>query len=136
MRRTWVICLLLLPVAAVIAGASEDDTQALIQLDKEWGSAGRAEAVAAVRRLIADDVIAVSGEGVATKADMLAEAESDEGPTSPYVADQYDVRFLDENTAVMTHRAGEPEPHWSLHVWVKRDGAWRVVASMSTPIAD
>ena len=52
------------------------------------------------------------------------------------VADEYQVRFLDDETAVMTHRASAPDPHWSMHVWAKRDGAWQVVATMSTPIEE
>ena len=36
----------------------------------------------------------------------------------------------------MTHSVGGDEPHWSMHVWQKQDGAWKVAATASIPAAE
>lgn len=135
MRYVLMACLLLLPLATA-GQASDADKEALIELDKEWGSAQGAAAAEVVGRIAADDVIAVSGEGVAGKAELIANSQAAEAPAGPYAAKDYQLRFLDETTAVMTHSAAEPDPHWSLHVWKKQDGVWKVIATMSTPISE
>jgi hypothetical protein len=119
--------------------------QELISLDKSWGDAGLKGDSAVLERILADDFIGNSPTGVATKAQNIAEAKTNAPniTNATYVADEYTVRFLDPNTAVMTHRATEKglnkgkeytDQHRSMHVWVKRDGRWQVVASQATPI--
>jgi hypothetical protein len=119
--------------------------QELISLDKEWGEAGLRGDTAVIERILADDFIGNSPTGVATKAQNIAEAKTNAPniTNATYVADEYTVRFLDPNTAVMTHHAVEKglnkgkeynDQHRSIHVWVKRDGRWQVVASQATPI--
>ena len=119
--------------------------QELIKLDKEWGEAGSQGNTAVLERILADDFMGVSPTGVATKAQNIAEAKSNapDITNATYVADEYVVRFLNPNTAVMTHSAvgkglnkGKEftDKHRSMHVWVKRDGRWQVVASQATPI--
>jgi hypothetical protein len=119
--------------------------QELISLDKEWGEAGLRGDSAVLERILADDFIGNSPTGVATKAENIAEAKTNAPniTNATYVADEYRVRFLDSNTAVMTHSALEKglnkgkeytDQHRSMHVWVKRDGRWQVVASQATPI--
>jgi hypothetical protein len=119
--------------------------QELITLDKSWGEAGLKGDSAVLETILADDFIGNSPTGVATKAQNIAEAKTNAADitNATYVADEYTVRFLDPNTAVMTHRAVEKglnkgkeynDQHRSMHVWVKRDGRWQVVASQATPI--
>ena len=119
--------------------------QELITLDKSWGDAGLKGDSAVLERILADDFIGNSPTGVATKSQNIAEAKTNAPniTNATYVADEYTVRFLDPNTAVMTHRATEKglnkgkeytDQHRSMHVWVKRDGRWQVVASQATPI--
>jgi hypothetical protein len=125
--------------------ASNSAEQDLIKLDKEWGVAGVRGDAAALETILADDFTGISATGVATKAQNIAEAKANAPniTNASYVADGYMVRFLDPNTAVMTHSALEnglnkgkeyTEQHWSMHVWVKRDGRWQVVASQATPV--
>ena len=125
--------------------ASNSAEQDLIKLDKQWGEAGLHGDTAVLETILADDFMGVSPTGVATKAQNITEAKTNAPniTNATYVADAYAVRFLDPNTAVMTHSALEKgldkgkeytEQHWSMHVWVKRDGRWQVVASQSTPI--
>ena len=98
-----------------------------------------------LERILADDFVGNSPIGVTTKAQNIAEAKTNAPniTNATYVADEYTVRFLDPNTAVMTHRATEKglnkgkeynDQHRSMHVWVKRDGRWQVVASQASPI--
>jgi len=115
-------------MTGAVANADESDT--LVQLDKKWGEAQGPEAMEA---LIADNIVTLGSEGSIGKAQMLEAAASDDAPTGPYTAGDYDVRFLSEDIAVMVHSAGEPDPHWSMHVWQKRDGKWQVAASATVP---
>ena len=132
MNMTTILgCLVCLTMAGAVANADESD--ALVMLDKEWG---QAESAAAVESLLADDLVALDSDGVGDKAQILEAADSDDAPTGPYVAGDYDVRFLSEDVAVMVHSAGEPNPHWSMHVWQKRDGKWQVAATATVPIED
>ena len=134
------------PVAETVATASSAE-QALITLDKEWGEAGLRGDTVALERILADDFMGNSPIGVATKAQNIAEAKTNAPniTNATYVADEYTVRLLDPNTAVMTHRATEKgldkgkaynTQHRSMHVWVMRDGRWQVVASQATPIPE
>jgi hypothetical protein len=133
MKRTIAIGSVVLALVAGLAFAMSHETDALIELDKEWGAAQGQEAVAALNRIIAKDVIEMSGGGIASRADMIAEAQAADAPTGPYKADNYKVKFLTDDIAVMTHHAGDPDPHYSLHVWQKKGGKWVVVASATAP---
>jgi len=129
--KTIIACTTCLMMAGAVASA--DETDALKQLDKEWGESVGPEALAP---LLSDDVLALGSEGIGRKADMLEAAESDGEPTGPYVAGDYEVRFLDDDTAVMIHSAAAPDPHWSMHVWQKQDGKWQVAATATVPIEE
>ncbi len=129
--RTIVACVVCLVMTGTMANA--DDSDALVQLDKEWGEAQGPEAL---EPLIADNILALSLEGVGSKAQMLEAAASDDAPTGPYVAGDYEVRFLSKDVAVMIHSASEPDPHWSMHVWQKQDGKWQVAATASVPVEE
>jgi len=129
--KTILGCVICLIMAGTAANADESD--ALVQLDKEWGEAAR-QGPEAVELLLADNIVALGLAGVRGKAQILEAAE--DAPTGPYIAGDYDVRFLSEDVAVMIHSTGEPGPHWSMHVWQKRDGKWQVVASANVPIEE
>ena len=89
--------------------SSSSAEQELIKLDKEWGEAGLRGDAAVLEGILADDFMGVSPTGVATKAQNIAEAKTNAPniTNATYVADEYTVRFLDPNTAVMTHSALE-----------------------------
>jgi hypothetical protein len=118
----------------VIAGiANADDSNALIELDKKWGESEGADALAS---LLSDDVLSIGVEGLAGKAEMLEAADEAEPATGAYDAGNYKVQFLSDDAAVMVHSTQVPEPHWSMHVWQKLDGEWRVTATASVPIEE
>jgi hypothetical protein len=132
------------PVGEKVASNSSAE-QELIKLDKEWGEAGLHGNAPALEVILADDFMGDSPTGAQTKAQHIAEAKANapDITNATYTADEYTVRFLDPNTAVMTHRASEKglnkgkeytDQHRSMHVWVKRGGRWQVVASQATPI--
>ncbi len=129
--KTIVACVFCLVMAGNIANADESDI--LIQLDKEWGES---EGPVFLESLLDDNIVALDSGGVVGKAQMLEDAASEEAPTGPYVAGDYDVRFLSEDVAVMVHSASEPDPHRSMHVWQKHDGKWQVVASATVPVEE
>lgn len=103
----------------------------LIAMDKAWGEATSG---AAIDAMIADDILSISAEGLADKAAMLA--AQDEPLEGPYIAGDYQVKFLSDDIAVMVHSSGGEQPHWSMHVWQKADGKWVVKATASAPILD
>ncbi len=120
----------LLMVGAV---ANAGDSDALVALDKKWGES---EGTEVPQAMLSEEMIALSAAGVAAKADMLEEAANAEPATGPYVAADYDVRFLSDDVAVMVHSVGGDQPHWSMHVWQKQDGAWQVAATATVPIKE
>ena len=132
MRRTKIVSLA--TVLLLSAGfASAGDADKLIELDKEWGESEGADALAP---MLLDDIIAISADGIGDKEAMLEQADSAEPATGPYEASDYKVRFLTEDIAVMVHSTPMPEPHWSMHVWKKVDGKWRVAATATAPMAE
>jgi hypothetical protein len=126
--------------------SSSSAEQDLIKLDKVWGEAGTRGDAAVLEGILADDFMGISPTGgVMTKAQNIAEAKANAPniTNATYVADEYSVRFLDPNTAVMTHSVvakglnkGKEftDQHRSMHVWVKRGDRWQVVASQATQI--
>ena len=128
MKTAGLILAMGLVSARVFAGGAED----LIALDKAWGSAG---GPADVEAMLSADLIAVDGKGLGGKAEQLeAMAEAPEGP---YVAGDYKVNFIDDDTAVMVHSAGSGKTaHWSMHVWQKTGEHWQVMATASVKADD
>ncbi len=122
-----VICLLM-----IMPAANAGDSDALIQLDKDWGSAPGSDGA----HFLSDDIIALDSTGIAGKAEMVEAAASADAPTGPYVAGDYKVHFLSHDIAVMVHSAESPDRHWSMHVWQKKDDKWQVAATASIPIAE
>lgn len=121
-----------LALAPGLALAGDDEV--LISLDRQWGEASLAGDADGVAVVLADDVVAISETGIGGKAEMLADTEpAPEG--AAYEPTDYKVAYLDDKTAVMTHSTAGPETHHSLHVWVKRGDAWKVVASATVPAA-
>ena len=120
-------------LAAFGAMASADDTADLIAKDTAWGAAGTKGDTAAVAKLLADNLVSVSGQGVTDKKGELAATEPAPAGTT-YEPTDYKVMFLDKDTAIMTHGTKGKDAHYSLHVWSRKSGQWMVVATSTTPI--
>ena len=128
MKTAGLILAMGLVSARVFAGGAEE----LIALDKAWGSAG---GPAEVEAMLSNDLIALDGEGLSGKAEQLAAMT--EALDGPYVAGDYKVNFIDDDTAVMVHSAGSGKnAHWSMHVWQKTGEHWQVMATASVKADD
>jgi len=133
MQQTSVTVLAGLMLATFGATASADDTADLIAQDMAWGAAGTKGDTSAAAKLLADNLVAVSAQGVTDKKGELAASEP--APAGArYEPTDYKVMFLDKETAIMTHGTKGEDAHYSLHVWSKKGGQWKVVATSTTPI--
>lgn len=133
MQQTSVTVLAGLMLATFGATASADDTADLIAQDMAWGAAGTKGDTNAAAKLLADNLVAVSAQGVTDKKGELAASEPAPAGTR-YEPTDYKVMFLDKETAIMTHGTKGEDAHYSLHVWSKKGGQWKVVATSTTPI--
>jgi ketosteroid isomerase-like protein len=133
MQQTSVTVLAGLMLATFGATASADDTADLIAQDMAWGAAGTKGDTNAAAKLLADNLVSVSAQGVTDKKGELAASEPAPAGTR-YEPTDYKVMFLDNETAIMTHGTKGAEAHYSLHVWSKKGGQWKVVATSTTPI--
>ena len=122
---------------ALLAGsgtmARADDTADLIAQDKAWAAAGMKGDKDALAKFLADELVSVDQKGVKDKkADLAAAAPAP--ADDKYEPTDYKVLFLDTVTAVMTHGTKGQDAHYSLHVWSKKSGQWKIVATSSTPV--
>jgi hypothetical protein len=116
-----------------VAAANADDSEALIELDHQWGTAGGEGDTATLESLLSDDLVSVTEEGVRGKDEEIASNEPAPAGTT-YEPTDFDVVFLDADTAIMTHGTEGDDAHYSLHVWSRVDGNWQVVATSTTPV--
>ena len=124
MRLTKILLMTLIVVSS--GSIFADDTAMLINLDKQWGSAGGPDG------FVSDDVVGIGPTGIIGIAEVRQAAV---GPSDEeYVVDGYQVNFLSADIAVMVHTASGSDPHSSLHVYQKQDGKWMVVANASAPL--
>jgi hypothetical protein len=129
----------------VAATTPSNVEQELIKLDQEWGDAGLKGDSAVLERILADEFMSSEPTGVMNKAQSITQAKSDAAniTNATYTADEYTIRMLDKDTAIMVHRAVEKgqnkgrdyaDQHRSIHVWKKINDRWQVVASQAMPI--
>ena len=130
MKRFYAFALLSVVAGAAVLATPLQEQDALIALDKQWGEAGMKGDTATLGTILADDVVSVDGTGAMGKAETIAANEAVDDPNASYEVGDYQVKLLDDETAVMTHSTPD---HYSLHVWAKRGGNWQVVATASVP---
>ena len=126
MKKLLLIGLIAVPLAFAATDAKDD----LIKLDKEWGMANLKGDEAALGKIYADGLFAVTPGGVFTRADMLDNAQASDDTN--YVTSDYKVEMLGDDIAVMAHDA---DGYRSLHVFQQQGGAWKVVATATVPQA-
>jgi uncharacterized protein DUF4440 len=131
MRILMVIAALLVMFDASAAG---EDKDALIALDRQWGEATGKGDQDAAGKFLADDAVSVNEKGVHGKQAELADIKP-APPGTRYEPTDYKVTFINPDTAIMTHSTKGFEAHHSLHVWSRKGGAWKVIATSSTPAA-
>lgn len=134
MRRCSIaLAAAVLAAPLLVGSARADSTADLIELDRQWGAAGTKGDVDAVAKLLADDLVSVDAERVGGKKDELAAVKAEPAGTQ-YEPTDYKVKFLGEDVAIMTHGTKGKDPHHSMHVWSRKSGQWKVVATSSTPV--
>ncbi len=143
MFRTLLFCSALFLTAAFAASSPE---QAVMTAEKAWGAAIVSGDVAALNRLMADDVTYSHASGKTdTKQTYIERIRSG---AQKYVSFRYDegtkvrvygdMAVVNESARVDSLTDGSQNAlHLRiLHVFVKHDGAWRLVAHQSTKLPD
>lgn len=130
-KRYLVASAVLLLTAGSLAHAGDSDN--LISLDKMWGETSDA---AELGNLLSDEIVVLGADGNGTRASIIDDASSADAPAGPYTAGDYVVRFIRDDVAIMTHSAAGEEAHWSMHVWQRQDGKWKVAATANIPAAE
>lgn len=113
--------------------AQAGDSANLISLDKTWGETSDA---GELDNILSDDIVVLGADGNGTRASLIEDAASADAPAGPYTAGDYVVQFISDNVAIMTHSTTGEEAHWSMHVWQKQDGKWKVAATANIPAAE
>lgn len=140
------------PTTNTVAASSTDPDveQELIKLDKEWSDVykkadPRNQAI--LERVLANEYVYVEHDGRITNKEQDMAFVKTMGPASesePANSD-YKVRVYGD-TAVMTHQSvdtrkeADGKEHrtrtFALHVFVKRDGRWQIVAAQRTRLPE
>ena len=131
--------------AASTASPGENDEQALMKIEREWGDAMTKHDMVALDRILGDDHSVISKDGsVHTKAEELANYKSEESSNELSDFEPMKVRVFGD-TAVVTggqreksHNFGKDTSglyRWT-DVFVKRNGRWQAVASELTRVEE
>jgi hypothetical protein len=131
MQRMLVATAALLSLFATLASAG--DKEDLIALDKQWAETVMKGDSSAAEKILADQIVSVTEQGVGGRKEELASYKAAPAGTR-YEATDYKVVFLNPDTAVMTHGTKGPDAHYSMHVWSRKGGKWQVVATSTTPM--
>ena len=126
MKKLLLIGLLIVPFALAATDTKDD----LIKLDKEWGVANLKADKSELGKIYANDMFAVTPEGVLTRTQMLEGAEP--ADSTNYITSDYKVKMLGDDIAVMAHKG---DGYRSLHVFQKQGSGWLVVATATIPDA-
>ena len=126
MKKLLLIGLLVVPFALAATDTKDD----LIKLDKEWGVANLKADKSELGKIYANDMFAVTPEGVLTRAQMLEAVEP--ADSTNYITSDYKVKMLGDDVAVMAHKG---DGYRSLHVFQKQGSGWHVVATATIPDA-
>ncbi len=142
MLRIIVLCLALLVSARSMAFESDAD---LLAMDATWNEMRMKPDVAGLDRLLADDWMLTHSDGrVQYKADYLDELRTSTRRNQGIGNEDLRVRRYGD-TVVVTGTSvqsgisnGQP---WSgrfrfTRVWIQREGAWKMIASHSSRIAE
>jgi hypothetical protein len=129
-KRKLVTGLLVVPIAVTFAFATSDTKDDLIALDKEWGVANLKADTAALDKIYSDDMIAVTPQGMLTKAQMLENLTP--ADSTDYKTSDYSVQMIGDDRAIMAHQG---DGYRSLHVFEKRGSTWVVIATATVPDA-
>lgn len=133
MKQPLIASAALLSLFAAAAVAVAGDKEDLIALDKQWAESVMKGDSKSAEKILADQVVSVTPEGVGGRKEEMASYQAAASGTR-YEATDYKVTFLNPDTAIMTHGTKGADAHYSMHVWARKGGKWQVVATSTTPI--
>ena len=148
MKERMIILMLALAASTAAFGqttmAQDSKVEAqVIALEKQSWEAIKTKDVKFLEALLIDDVIAVTGDGFAGKAQWLNNTLADGCALKSYSTDDFKVVMFDKNTAMITYKAtqdfachGKQDPPnvWISSLYVKRGGKWLNAFFQLTPI--
>ena len=131
--------LLLAACCASAAFAAESDD--LLQLEAKRSAAILAKDKATLDAIYADDFRSIAGNGTIIDKTTLMDVLANNDPNVVFAVDELNPRLFGE-TAVVTGRLTARDKAGAIrsqsrftHVYVKRGGAWKLVAAQATPVA-
>jgi ketosteroid isomerase-like protein len=145
MKHVWIAALFVTGSALVFGqakpAAKTSVTEALKQIERNWGQAEIKKDFDAVDKILADDWVGIDHEGkIVSKAEAMTDMKSGDIGLTSEVLGPMTVRIFG-NTAIVTGNnteksQGHGKDSSGTYVWtdvfVLRNGQWQVVASQST----
>ena len=136
----------LLLVSSVSASPESSDVAAikeqLIKLEKQSWEAWKNRDGKFFQDFLSDDHVEVGFGGVSNKAEIVSFVGSPVCTVKSYQLDQFELKMLDKNTALLTYREAQdtvchnqvPSPCWVSSLYMKRGDRWRNVLYQQTEI--
>ena len=118
------IAILTMLTGSLFAG----DSEALIKLDKQWGSTEGTGA-----EFISKDIIAIGPKGIGGFKEITTIIANAPAPTGKYAASDYKVKYLSKDIAILVHSTKGDNAHVSMHVYQKQGDKWLVAATANSP---
>ena len=128
--------------SSAIAASGDDDAKTVAALDLQYQAAVKANDAATIKRLLADDMVLVTGKGsVFKKADFVREAEKKELIYERQDISDQVVRVYGDTavtTALLSVKGRDAKGDvteyrvWYSDTYVKRNGVWQYVFGQST----
>jgi hypothetical protein len=105
---------------------TDDMRETLMRLEAALAAADPAGVDGGLVALIADDFLEFGASGRTWDAASMRETLAAASPGAPVDLDEFEVRVLAPDVALVTYRLGPPRPSNRSSVWVRRDGRWQV----------
>ncbi|HEY4283281.1 MAG TPA: nuclear transport factor 2 family protein [Chthoniobacterales bacterium] len=145
--------LLILPVSALVtalcfAAERAPDEAALkdrlVKLEKQSWEAWKNRDGKFFQEFLSDDHVEVGFGGVANKKEIVDFVGSPVYTVKSYELDQFELKMLDKNTALLTYRESQdttchkpvPSPCWVSSLYMKRGDRWLNVLYQQTQITN
>lgn len=127
--------------AAALPVTSGADVDELMRIEEAWSQATLHNSAETLTHILADEYVAVNSQGIVTnKSDVLAAIANDEAKCDINKGFEYIVRVYG-NSGLVIHNtsfrgvmsgANTSGEYRTLHMYVKRNGKWLVVANQTT----
>ena len=114
----------------------------LVQLEKQSWEAWKNRDGKFFQDFLSDDHVEVGFGGVSNKAEIVSFVGSPVCTVKSYQLDQFELKMLDKNTALLTYREAQdtvchnpvPSPCWVSSLYIKRGDRWLNVLYQQTEI--